>query len=241
MSVPTCVGQPISRAARSNGVGVRPTKLVVYVFTAFCTGMAGALIFLQRLRISPDAGFSVNDWTALVIFMTVIGGVGSIEGPILGTIVFFALRETLSSLGSIYLMILGAVAIGTLLGGPIGDRIGRKYVIRGSILGVLPFTLLLPLANLFWTGVLTVFIGLIIASAFPAILVYAQELVVGRLGMISGVFFGLAFGLGGIGAAVLGQLADHTSIDFVYRVCSFLPLIGVLTWFLPEPGKESSV
>ncbi len=129
---------------------------------------------------------------------------------------------------------LGAAAAGTFFGGPIGDRFGRKVVIWGSILGVLPFTLLLPYANLFWTGVLSVIIGFVIASAFSAILVYAQELVPGRVGMISGLFFGLAFGVGGIGAAALGKLADATSIIFVYRVCSYLPAIGLLTGLLPE-------
>ena len=135
---------------------------------------------------------------------------------------------------------LGSVAAGTILGGPIGDRIGAKYVIWGSILGVLPFTLALPYANLFWTGVLTVAIGLILASAFSAILVYAQELVPGQVGTIAGLFFGFAFGVAGIGAAALGRLADHTSIEFVYQVCSFLPLIGILTAFLPnlETGKR---
>ncbi|MES1257122.1 MAG: MFS transporter [Acidobacteriota bacterium] len=131
-------------------------------------------------------------------------------------------------------LFLGATAVGTFAGGPVGDRIGRKYVIWVSILGVLPFTLLLPHVGLFWTAVLTVVIGLIIASAFSAILVYAQELVPGRIGMISGLFFGFAFGMGGIGAAVLGRLADMTSIDFVYRVCAFLPAIGLLTAFLPN-------
>src|SRR5581483_6438224 len=127
-----------------------------------------------------------------------------------------------------------AVAAGTMVGGPVGDRYGRKYVIWVSILGVLPFTLLLPHANLHWTAVLSIVIGFVISSAFSAILVYAQELVPGRSGMISGVFFGFAFGLGGIGAAVLGNLADATSIYFVYRVCSFLPAIGLLTGFLPN-------
>lgn len=131
-------------------------------------------------------------------------------------------------------LFLGATAVGTFAGGPVGDRIGRKYVIWVSILGVLPFTLLLPYVGLFWTAVLTVLIGLIIASAFSAILVYAQELVPGRVGMISGLFFGFAFGMGGIGAAVLGRLADLTSISFVYRVCAFLPAIGLLTAFLPD-------
>jgi MFS transporter, FSR family, fosmidomycin resistance protein len=133
---------------------------------------------------------------------------------------------------------LGAVALGTIVGGPVGDRVGRKYVIWWSILGVLPFTLLLPYANLFWTRVLSVVIGVILASAFPAILVYAQDLVAGKVGMISGLFFGLAFGMAGIGAALLGELADLTSINFVYRVCSFLPAIGILTWFLPKLQKS---
>jgi MFS transporter, FSR family, fosmidomycin resistance protein len=140
-------------------------------------------------------------------------------------------------------LLLGAVAAGTLAGGPIGDRIGRKYVIWCSILGVLPFTLLLPYANLFWTGVLSVIIGVVIASAFSAILVYAQELVPGRVGMISGMFFGLAFGMGGIGAAVLGRIADATSLVFVYRLCAYLPALGLLTALLPniEPQRKKSI
>jgi FSR family fosmidomycin resistance protein-like MFS transporter len=129
---------------------------------------------------------------------------------------------------------LGAVAVGTLLGGPLGDKIGRKYVIWFSILGMLPFTLIMPYANLFWTGILSAIIGLVMASAFPAIVVYAQELLPGRVGMISGMFFGLSFGLGGIGAAVLGALADATSITYVYKVCAFLPAIGLLAMFLPS-------
>jgi FSR family fosmidomycin resistance protein-like MFS transporter len=133
---------------------------------------------------------------------------------------------------------LGAVAAGTIAGGPIGDRIGRKYVIWGSILGVLPFTLLLPYVNLFWTTILSVIIGMILASAFSAILVYAQELVPGRVGMISGLFFGFAFGMGGVGAALLGKLADLTSLTFVYHVCAFLPAIGILTAFLPDLEPE---
>jgi FSR family fosmidomycin resistance protein-like MFS transporter len=135
---------------------------------------------------------------------------------------------------------LGAVALGTIIGGPVGDRFGRKYVIWWSILGVLPFTLLLPYANLFWSAALTVIIGLILASAFSAILVYAQDLAPGKVGAISGLFFGLAFGMGGIGAALLGRLADATGIEFVYRVCSFLPAIGLLTALLPnlEPARR---
>lgn len=129
---------------------------------------------------------------------------------------------------------LGAVAAGTIIGGPIGDKIGRKYVIWVSILGVAPFTLLLPHATLMWTSVLSVIIGLILASAFSAILVYAQELMPARIGMVSGLFFGFAFGMGGLGAAVLGVVADHTSIEWVYQICAWLPLIGLLTAFLPD-------
>jgi MFS transporter, FSR family, fosmidomycin resistance protein len=134
---------------------------------------------------------------------------------------------------------LAAVAAGTILGGPVGDRFGAKYVIWGSILGVLPFTLVLPYASLFWTPILTVIIGLILASAFSAILVYAQELVPGRVGLISGIFFGFAFGMGGLGAAVLGGLADRIGIEAVYQLCAFLPAIGVLAWLLPDVRRHS--
>jgi FSR family fosmidomycin resistance protein-like MFS transporter len=138
-------------------------------------------------------------------------------------------------------LFLAAVAAGTFIGGPVGDKIGRKYVIWCSILGILPFTLVLPYSSLFWTSTLSVVIGFTLASAFSAILVYAQELMPGRIGMVSGLFFGLAFGLGGIGAAFLGKLADLTSINFVYHVCAFLPAIGILTAFLPnlEPAKTA--
>lgn len=127
-----------------------------------------------------------------------------------------------------------AVAVGTMVGGPLGDRIGRKYVIWGSILGAAPFALILPFANLFWTIGLVFVIGLVIASAFSAIIVYAQELIPGKTGMVSGLFFGLAFGMAGIGAAALGVLADATSIEFVYHVCAFLPLLGIVAVFLPD-------
>ena len=135
-------------------------------------------------------------------------------------------------------LFLAAVAAGTIIGGPFGDRFGRKYVIWISILGVAPFTLLLPYANLFWTAVLTVIIGVILASAFSAILVYAQDLVPGKVGMIAGLFFGFAFGMAGIGSAVLGRLADHTSIEYVFHVCAFLPLLGLLTGFLPDIERK---
>jgi len=131
-------------------------------------------------------------------------------------------------------LFLGSVALGTLVGGPVGDRVGRKYVIWASILGVLPFTLALPHADLFWTSMLSIVIGLILSSAFSAILVYAQELLPGKVGMIAGLFFGFAFGMGGLGAALLGQLADAKGIEFVYRVCAYLPAIGLLAVFLPN-------
>jgi FSR family fosmidomycin resistance protein-like MFS transporter len=138
---------------------------------------------------------------------------------------------------------LAGVAAGTFAGGPIGDRLGRKFVIWGSILGVLPFTLVLPYANLFWTSVLSVVIGLVLASAFSAILVYGQELLPGRVGLVSGLFFGFAFGVAGIAAAALGRLADATSIETVYQLCAFLPALGILTAWLPDEraGEHSEM
>jgi FSR family fosmidomycin resistance protein-like MFS transporter len=133
---------------------------------------------------------------------------------------------------------LGAVAAGTFAGGPIGDRFGRKYVIWGSILGVLPFTIALPYVSLFWTGVLSVIIGLVLASAFSAILVYAQELMPGRVGFVAGLFFGFAFGIAGLGAAVLGKFADWYGIVTVYHVCAFLPAVGLLAVFLPDQPRR---
>lgn len=135
-------------------------------------------------------------------------------------------------------LFLASCAVGTLIGGPLGDKFGRKYVIWFSVLGAAPFTLLLPYMDLFWTGVLSVVIGIIISSAFPAILVYAQELLPKKLGMISGLFYGFAFGMGGLGSALLGNLADHTSINYVYHICAFLPLIGIIAFFLPNLKKK---
>lgn len=140
----------------------------------------------------------------------------------------------------VYLFVfLFAIAAGTFFGGPLGDRFGRKYVIWFSILGIAPFTLMLPYMNLFWTGALTVLIGLILSSAFSAILVYAQELIPGKVGMVSGLFFGFAFGIAGIGSAVLGDIADATSIGYVFKMCSFLPLLGLLTVFLPSEKQKT--
>ena len=137
-------------------------------------------------------------------------------------------------------LFMAAIAVGTLVGGPLTDRIGRRPMIWVSIVGALPFTLMLPHANLFWSGVLTVIIGLLMASAFPAILVYAQELVPGRVGMISGMFFGFAFGLGGLGAAAMGRVADATSMSFVFQLCAYLPAIGLVTWLLPDLERARS-
>lgn len=154
---------------------------------------------------------------------------------------FFLMAKFQLSIESaqLYLFIfLGAVAAGTFAGGPIGDRFGRKVVISASILGVLPFTLLLPYASLFWTGVLSALIGLILASAFSAILVYGQELLPGRVGFVAGMFFGFAFGIAGLGAAALGKLADWYGIETVYRLCAFLPVIGVIGLWLPETKRK---
>jgi MFS transporter, FSR family, fosmidomycin resistance protein len=138
-------------------------------------------------------------------------------------------------------LFLAAIALGTFIGGPVGDRIGRKRVIWWSILGVLPFSLLMPFANLFWTAVLSVMIGVILASAFSAALVYAQDLVPGRVGLISGLFFGFAFGMAGVSALILGYLADHTSVSFVYKVCAFVPALGVLAGLLPDVRPHRTV
>ncbi|AFL49169.1 MFS transporter [Sinorhizobium fredii] len=150
---------------------------------------------------------------------------------------FFVIEKFGTSVQQAQLMLflfLGSAAAGTFLGGPIGDRYGARFVIWLSILGVIPFALMLPYANLFWTGVLSVVIGLVFSSAFSAIVVFAQELVPGRVGLIAGVFFGFAFGFGGIGAAVLGIFADSHGIEFVYQLCSYLPLLGIFTVFLPK-------
>ncbi len=135
---------------------------------------------------------------------------------------------------------MASIAVGTLVGGALTDRIGRKPMIWISILGALPFTLALPYADLFWTGVLTIIIGMLMASAFPAILVYAHELIPGRVGLVSGMFFGLAFGLGGLGAAILGHIADSQGIAFIYQLCSYLPVLGLVAWFLPNLSAVKS-
>jgi len=176
-------------------------------------------------------------WFSLVILLVLIFSKYFYMASITSYYTFFLIDKFHLSIqqSQIYLFVfLGSVAAGTLMGGPIGDKFGRKYVIWISILGVAPFTLMLPYVSLFWIGILSVVIGLILSSAFSAILVYATELLPGKVGLVAGLFFGFAFGMGGLGSAVLGRLADLTSIEYVFKVCAFLPLIGVIAGFLPN-------
>jgi FSR family fosmidomycin resistance protein-like MFS transporter len=190
----------------------------------------------------PHAQLSRGKLTqAMVVLMTLVFSKYFYLASITSYYTFYLMQRFRVTLheSEMYLFIfLGAVALGTILGGPIGDRYGRRLVIWVSIVGVLPFTLVLPYANLEWTAILSFIIGLVLSSAFSAILVYAQELVPGRVGMISGLFFGLAFGMGGLGAALLGKLADVTSLNLVYHVCSFLPALGLLTGLLPKVDEN---
>jgi MFS transporter, FSR family, fosmidomycin resistance protein len=197
--------------------------------------------FRKRMKAQADNGLTRRQigWSLAILGMLIFSKFFYMAS-LSSYYTFFLMHKFGLSLprAQIYLFVfLFAVAAGTVAGGPIGDRIGRKRVIWGSILGVAPFTLMLPHADLFWTGILSVVIGMVLASAFSAILVYAQELMPGKVGAISGLFFGFAFGMGGIGAALLGQLADAAGIETVYQVCAFLPLIGLLTAFLPTIKK----
>ena len=205
------------------GLAVVPKKMVA-------DGASGKTLSTARV------GFAIFILVALIFSKNVYSAA-------LGSYYTFYLIEKFGlSVANAQVMLfvyMGAVAAGTLIGGPVGDKMGRKAVMWVSILGVLPFTLALPHVGLEMTAVLTVIIGLIMASSFPAILVYAQELLPGRVGMVAGIFFGFAFGLGGLGAAVLGRLADATSIDFVYHVTAYLPAIGVLTALLPNLGRPA--
>jgi FSR family fosmidomycin resistance protein-like MFS transporter len=192
----------------------------------------------KKVEEHPHARLSRGKVTqAMVVLMTLVFSKYFYLTSITSYFTFYLMQRFHVTLhqSEMYLFVfLGAVALGTILGGPIGDRYGRRLVIWVSIVGVLPFTLLLPYANLEWTAILSFIIGLVLSSAFSAILVYAQELVPGRVGMISGLFFGLAFGMGGLGAALLGKLADMTSLNLVYHVCSYLPALGLLTGLLPK-------
>ncbi|MGI8889373.1 MAG: MFS transporter [Chthoniobacterales bacterium] len=193
---------------------------------------------------APPAGpLSQRVWLALLVLGLLIFSKYFYLASLTNYYTFYLIHKfNLSVQGAQFhlFLFLFAVALGTILGGPIGDRYGRKLVIWVSILGVAPFTIALPHADLFWTGVLSFVIGVILASAFSAILVYAQELVPGKVGLISGLFYGLAFGMAGIGSAVLGALADRTSIEYIFYLCSFLPLTGLITFFLPaiRPTSE---
>lgn len=202
-----------------------------------------ARLKLQKMKVASHAALPRGQVTlAIAVLIALIFSKFFYMASMTSYYTFYLINQFHVSVQSaqIHLFVfLGAVAFGTIAGGSFGDRFGRKAVIWISILGVLPFTLLLPYANLFWTGVLSVPIGIILASAFPSIVVYAQELMPSRVGAVAGLFFGFAFGLGGIGAAVLGELADVTSIQYVFHVCSFLPAIGLLAAFLPHLETES--
>lgn len=191
---------------------------------------------VAQRAVSPDVSRRKLVWS-LIILLALIFSKSFYQASLSSYYIFYLMNKFHVSVANAQLHLfafLAAVAIGTLIGGPLGDRIGRKYVIWGSIVGVIPFTMTLPYVGLWWTGILTVVIGLTLASATASIIVYALDLVPGKIGTISGLFFGLSFGLAGIGAAALGRLADATSIDTVYHVCAFLPMIGLLTAFLPN-------
>jgi FSR family fosmidomycin resistance protein-like MFS transporter len=198
----------------------------------------------QRLKILPATGGATPHPSAtwpVVVLLLLMFSKFFYTTSLHSYLTFYMMHKFQVSVQSAQLhlfVFLFGVALGTILGGPIGDRIGRKQVIWWSIFGTAPFALALPHANLFWTGPLTFVIGLLMASAFPAIVVYAQELFPGKVGMISGLFFGLAFGLAGIGAALLGRLADIRGIDSVYQVCAWLPLLGVAAILLPDLRKK---
>jgi MFS transporter, FSR family, fosmidomycin resistance protein len=199
------------------------------------------------LKSNKNSSFSLPDiskrktYISVVVLLVIIFSKFFYSASISSYFTFYLIDKFQLSIrdAQFYLFLyLAACAVGTLIGGPLGDKFGRKYVIWFSILGAAPFTLLLPFVDLFWTGVLSVVIGTIISSAFPAILVYAQELLPKNLGMVSGLFYGFAFGMGGLGSALLGNLADHTSIEYVYQICAFLPLIGMIAVFLPNLKKK---
>jgi FSR family fosmidomycin resistance protein-like MFS transporter len=210
--------------------------------------------YRRRLQLSgqEQAGMSVRTESPLPL-KTVVFSISILLTLIFSKYIYMA---SLSSYYTFYLIekfhvqvqtsqiflfvFLGATALGTLIGGPVGDRVGRKYVIWASILGAAPFTLLMPHVNLFWTVTMSFFIGLIISSAFPAILLYAQELLPYKLGLVSGLFFGFAFGVAGIASAVLGEMADLHGIEAVYRVCAYMPLLGIVTCFLPDLKKTGA-
>ena len=195
----------------------------------------------QRRTIASPPSLAARQWTAIAILLVLVFSKNFYMASLQSFYTFYLIERfhlTIQDSQLFLFVFMFAIAAGTFFGGPIGDRVGRVAVIWVSIVGVLPFSLALPFANFFWTIALTGIIGFVMASSFPSIVVYAQELAPGRVGMIGGLFFGFAFGTGGLGAAVLGMLADHTSLDFVYRVCSFLPAIGVLMLAMPKQDSE---
>lgn len=191
-----------------------------------------------RKTVANPPALTREQWTAIVILLALVFSKTFYMAGLQNFYTFYLIERFKLSVeaSQLYLFVfMAAIAAGTFLGGPIGDRFGRAVVIWISIVGVLPFTLVLPYADFFWTVALTAIIGFILASSFPAIVVFAQELAPGRVGAIGGLFFGFAFGMGGLGAAVLGALIDRTSLEFVYRLCSVLPAIGLLMVFMPKP------
>jgi FSR family fosmidomycin resistance protein-like MFS transporter len=231
---------------------VLPGGLIAVGWFSLAALVAGAVLFQVGLwyarrqaeraarpqRARPDLGLSRNVVVGSIVVLVALTFSKAIYISSISSYFQFYLIEKFHltmRMAQVFLFVFtGSVAVGTLLGGPLGDRFGRKTVLWASILGALPFTLALPYANLFWTAVLVAVFGLIIASTFSVIIVYAQELLPGKTGLVAGIFFGLSFGLSGLGAAALGKVADMTSITFVYHVCSFLPAIGILVYFLPD-------
>ena len=258
------LAQSVFQLGGNAGTAIGPLLVALFVvpnsqryIVGFAIVAILALIVLSRIAIWYQNHLSLRaNFKPIIVLPNLTPMQINVSVAILLVLIFskFFYMASMSSYFTFYLMekfhvsvqesqfhlflFLVSCAFGTLIGGPLGDKFGRKYVIWFSVLGAAPFTLLLPYVDLFWTGVLSVVIGIIISSAFPAILVYAQELLPKKLGMVSGLFYGFAFGMGGLGSALLGNLADHTSITYVYHLCAYLPLIGIIALFLPNLKKK---
>ncbi|NBL65865.1 MFS transporter [Flavobacterium sp. NST-5] len=219
--------------------------LALFVLRHIANWYAGHLILRAKktpVIILPDLSKKRIFWSVVILLVLIFSKYFYMAG-ISSYFTFYLMEKfqlTVQEAQFHLFLFLASCALGTLAGGPMGDKFGRKYVIWFSVLGAAPFALMLPYASLFYTGVLSVIIGLIISSAFPAILVYAQELLPKKLGMVSGLFYGFAFGMGGLGSALLGYIADHIGIESVYKICAFLPLIGIIALFLPNLKKKNS-